>query len=369
VTQSPPIAAPTATYSVQVGQSDAAEWCSLLGRFDDASVYQSWSYGAVHWGRDEICHVVLKRHGQVVSIAQVRVKEMPALRKGIAYVRWGPLCRLRGQAFDVEALERLTAAMKEEFVVRRGLVLRVIPPAFENDTFAQPATSNWTNLGFSRKHDGHAYRTLRLDLRPSVELLRKQLDQKWRNCLNGAERNGLAVLEGTSLELYDKFVAIYEGMMARKQFETTIDVHEFRRLQRDLPEEHKMRIFLCEKDGKKLNAIIVSALGETGIYLLGATSEEGLRAKGAYLLQWRAVQWLKEQDCRWYDLGGINPETNPGVFHFKSGLGGQDVLQLGVFELSGDWISSLFVGAGEQAQAMVRRLRSWNRTERLRGHA
>jgi lipid II:glycine glycyltransferase (peptidoglycan interpeptide bridge formation enzyme) len=121
-----------------------------------------------------------------------------------------------------------------------------------------------------------------------------------------------------------------------------------------------MRIFLCEKDGQTLNAIVVSALGDSGIYLLGATSEEGLKPRGAYLLQWRALQWLKERGCRWYDLGGINPETNPGVFHFKSGLGGKDVRQLPALELSGNWMSTFCVRAAENGRSLVHKLKSRN---------
>ena len=58
---------------------------------------------------------------------------------------------------------------------------------------------------------------------------------------------------------------------------------------------------------------------------LGATSDDGLNAKGAYLLQWTLIQWLKENGIKWYDLGGIDPEGNPGVYSFKRGLSGTDV--------------------------------------------
>ena len=147
-------------------------------------------------------------------------------------------------------------------------------------------------------------------------------------------------------------------MRARKPFETTVEVAEFRRMQAQLPPSLKMETFICEKEGKLLNAIVLSAIGDTAIYLLGATSADGLKLKGAYLLQWHAIQWLKERGCRWYDLGGINSERNPGVYHFKSGLSGEATHQLGTFERSGSWTSALCVRAGEQAQEMVGKIRS-----------
>ena len=63
--------------------------------------------------------------------------------------------------------------------------------------------------------------------------------------------------------------------------------------------------------------LVASAMGDSAIYLLGATSDDGLNAKGAYLLQWTLIQWLKENGFKWYDLGGIDPEGNPGVYSFK----------------------------------------------------
>ena len=148
-------------------------------------------------------------------------------------------------------------------------------------------------------------------------------------------------------------------MMARKRFETTVGVDEFRKLQQDLPEPLRMQVFLCEKDSQTLNAIVISAIGDTAIYLLGATAEAGLSLKGAYLLQWSAILWLKSRGCRYYDLGGINPERNPGVYHFKSGFGADEVQQVGAYDLAGSWRSAAFVKAGERFQALGRHTRAW----------
>ena len=345
-------------FSVHIDEMDAPEWSCLLCQFDDASIYQTWSYGAVHWGSGQLSHVVLKRDGKVVAMAQVRVLKLPALRTGIAYVRWGPLCRLRGGPFDAEAFHQITQAIMHEYAGQRGLLLRVIPPAFENDPFAPEVKIPLASIGMAQPSKSPSYHTMRVNLDHPLVELRKNLDQKWRNCLNRAERNGLQVVQAPTLELYDKFLRAYREMRARKPFETTVEVAEFRRMQAQLPPSLKMETFICEKEGKLLNAIVLSAIGDTAIYLLGATSADGLKLKGAYLLQWHAIQWLKERGCRWYDLGGINSERNPGVYHFKSGLSGEETHQLGTFERSGSWTSALCVRAGEQAQAMVGKIRS-----------
>jgi lipid II:glycine glycyltransferase (peptidoglycan interpeptide bridge formation enzyme) len=345
-------------FSVQIDELDAPEWSGLLCQFDDASIYQTWSYGAVRWGRTQLSHVVLKRNGQAVAMAQVRVLKLPAMRTGIAYVRWGPLCRLRGAPFDAAAFQQITQALKHEYVGRRGLLLRVIPPAFESDPFGPEVKINLAAIGMMQPSPSLPYHTLRVRLDQPVAELRKKLDQKWRNCLNSAERNGLQVVQAPTLELYDKFLSAYREMRARKPFETTVDVAEFRKMQAELPPPLKLETFICEQEGKLLNAIVVSAVGDSAIYLLGATSGDGLKMKGAYLLQWHAIQWLRARGCRWYDLGGINAERNPGVYHFKSGLSGEDAHQLGTFELSGNWTGALVVRAAEQAQVLVGKVRA-----------
>ena len=64
--------------------------------------------------------------------------------------------------------------------------------------------------------------------------------------------------------------------------------------------------------------MVASAIGNMGIYLLGATHDEGLNTKAAYLIHWTMINRLKESGVQSYDLGGINPETNPGVYHFQA---------------------------------------------------
>ncbi len=50
-----------------------------------------------------------------------------------------------------------------------------------------------------------------------------------------------------------------------------------------------------------------------------------MKNNGSYLLQWEMIKWLKQRGCQKYDLGGINLDDNPGVYHFKSGITNQEV--------------------------------------------
>jgi hypothetical protein len=117
-----------------------------------------------------------------------------------------------------------------------------------------------------------------------------------------------------------------------------------------------MRILISLDKGVPVAGIVVSAMGDSAIYLLGATSDAGLHAKGAYLLQWTAIRWLKERGTRFYDLGGINPEKNPGVYSFKRGLSGLEISQIGPLAASESAVSLGLVMAGEALQRASRSL-------------
>ena len=49
----------SADYIVEIDQISKAEWEKLIHIFDDSSIYQTWSYGAVRWGQSNLSHIVI----------------------------------------------------------------------------------------------------------------------------------------------------------------------------------------------------------------------------------------------------------------------------------------------------------------------
>jgi hypothetical protein len=337
-------------YRAEIDAVTAAEWSELLGRFADANLYQTWSYGAVRWGEKNLSHLILHRNGDVVGMAQLRIIRPRFVNRGVAYLRWGPLCHLLGQKLDLAATGQMALALREEYVRKRRLFLRILPNAFAGSPRAAVYQEAFSQFKQPPASSANRDRTFLLDLSPSLEELRKKLDGKWRNQLNRAEKNNLTLIEGSGAAEYRAFQQIYEKMWSRKQFDTTVDVNEFGRLGEDLPAGLKFRILICEHRGKPVSSLVCSAIGNTGIYLLGATYDEGLNTKGAYLLQWTMIKWLKQNGFQHYDLGGIDPEKNPGVYHFKAGFSGEDVTRIPPLEACEDWLST----AGMKAMDFIR---------------
>jgi lipid II:glycine glycyltransferase (peptidoglycan interpeptide bridge formation enzyme) len=341
-------------WQVEVDRATPAEWSKMLDLFDDANIYQTFAYGGVRWGERNLSHLVLKRDGEVLGVAQLRIVRPTPLKFGMAYLRWGPLWERRGLAFDPEVLTRMARAIEDEYLDKRKLFLRILPNAFAGSSRATAMQAAFCRFTPEPLEAGNTYRTFVLDLGPSLDELRSGLDKKWRNQLTRSEKNNLRVIAGHGSEEYRTFCQVYSQMRKRKTFETTVDTDEFGHIQEALAESQRMRILISEDKSVPVAGLVASAMGDSAIYLLGATSDEGLNSKGAYILQWTLIKWLKENGIRWYDLGGIDPEGNSGVYHFKRGLSGTDVCQINPLVTCDSAVSSAIVRAGLAMQRALR---------------
>jgi len=326
----------------------------MLDLFDDANIYQTSAYGGVRWGEKNLSRIVLKRDGEVLGMAQLRIIKPTPLKFGMAYLRWGPLWERRGQPLDPEVPSRLVRAIEDEYLRKRKLFLRVLPNTFVGSPRAEVFQSAFSRFIPEPIDVDNTYRTFVLHLTPTLEELRSGLDKKWRNQLTRSEKNNLTVISGHGSEEYRIFCGIYSQMQKRKAFETTVDADEFGRIQQALPESQRMRVLICEERRVPVAGLVASAMGDSAIYLLGATSDNGLNSKGAYLLQWTLITWLKERGVKSYDLGGIDPKANPGVYHFKRGFSGVDICQMNPFVASDSAVSSGIVKAGLVLQRTLR---------------
>ena len=347
-------------YNAEFDTVDKHEWYEIIDQFSDANLYQTWSYDAVRCGENNISHFVLRLANKIVAAAQARIVRIPILGLGAAYIRWGPLWQLRDQETDPIAFQMAARVLRNEYVCQRGLILRIFPILYDENSHSFLETLQ--QEGYTPTPKKSSQRTLIMNIQPPIEDVRKNFKQKWRNCLNKAERNQLELTQGTEERLFADFIGIYRELLQRKKFEEPNDINEFRIIQRELPPELKMRIFICQSGGLISAGAIFTAIGGTGVYLFGATNDQGMKNNGSYLLQWKAVQWMKNNGCRYYNLNGINPTLNPGSYHFKSGISGKngkDVHYLGRFDCYSGVISATLAHTADLAFPFMKKIISF----------
>jgi hypothetical protein len=336
---------------------DQAKWDSLAARFCDHNVRQLWSYGTILALRQGAAsaHVAIRTGSRVIGIADVRVRTIPVVGGGIAYVSGGPLTRT-GSAHDLDDLHRAMCSLIDEYVRRRGLVLRVALPLGPVEWNAR-ASELMAELGGVVQPSIRQYRTSVVDLTSSLPQIRARLAQKWRNCLNAAERNGLTVVEGDGDALFARFEQLSREFRQRKQFAVQLDLAFYRDVRRHAGAAVSggaLEVSLAELNGVPVAGMLCSTLGDTAVYLLGATATDGLRTKAAYLLQWNAIVRAKSRDICNYDLGGIDPNENPGVSHFKAGLRGGERAGVAPFDFHSRAIRGRIVLLAERAYRFTR---------------
>lgn len=309
-------------YAVEMDAISHDEWDRLLTAFSDASIYQTQAYEAARSTPATVSHFVLRKGGHVIAAAQARIAKIPFIPLGVAYVRWGPMWRRRETEPDPRIFAIAMRAMRNEYVLRRGLLLRILPYAFDEDRERMRAILDRER--FARVSSEPAQQTLVMRIDRPLHELRQGLQQKWRNCLNRAERNSIDIEISRGPELFPTFAAIYADMYARKRFAGASDVNQFRRAAALLQDDARLWIAIARYRGEPAAGVVVSKIGDSGLFLLGATASVGMESKASYLLQWRALEWLQEGGARFYNLHGINPATNPGTYHFKVGLCGKN---------------------------------------------
>jgi len=337
---------------VEAGSVSKNEWSALSERFADRCIYQTNDYAEVRaeeLGADNE-RVVVRFGDAVLGLAQVRIKRLPMVRAGVAYIYRGPLWRRRGAR--PENLGRVLDALREHYCNRAGLEVRAAPGIFD-DHDEKACRAAVAAAGFAPRSQDAVDRTILIDLTPQLDVLRKGLAQKWRNGLNQAERRELAVETRTDDEAMGIFRELYDEMRAAKQFETGVSVASFARIQSRLPEAQKLSVSLAFHGGDAVAGHVSSCLGDTCVYLLGASNDEGRKRKASYLLQWRTIETAKRRGAVRYDLGGIDAAANPGVYHFKSGMGGRECDFPRTFAAPARGSGRLLVPLAEKAYRML----------------
>lgn len=345
-------------YTSEVDTIAEQDWYERLQEFDDANIYQTWSYAKVTWGLHNTSHLVLKRNGSAIALAQVRIVKTPVLDIGIAYVRWGPIWRRWSTEAGEDVFRQAVRALRNEFTCKRGLVLRLFPALFDDGLLCYSTILKEER--FSALRGASSSRTILMDLSPSIDDLRQGMMPHWKRELKTAEHKKLEVIEGDEDGLFAAFIKIYKEMVSRKKFVEPNDINHFRVTQGGLPKELKMKVMLCKSGDDICSGLICSAIGNTAIYLFGATSNSGMKSRGSYLLHWELLKRLKQQGISVYNLHGINPVRNPGTYKFKSdfaGRNGKDVRFLGQFESGAGVLANSCVNGAERVRRIYRYIR------------
>ncbi|MWD29583.1 peptidoglycan bridge formation glycyltransferase FemA/FemB family protein [Aquicoccus sp. SCR17] len=307
------------------------EWPQISGNFEDLNFEQTITYGNAAAERigAKVRFVVAERADEIMAAACIRIKYVPGLRRGIAWIASGPLLVSRSGYFPSEKeISAILAAFRKKICVEEGHILRLRPaalPGWDIESFEAAASA----AGFIPASRGPAYRTVAVDLAPDEGALMKGLHGKWRNLLRASQKSGLELESGPISKLQGRFHALYTEVQEKKGFSPEIPPDFYYQLE-GCDFEHE--VLIARKDGVDLAGITIGRTGTSSVYLFGATASQGRSVNAGYFLIWNGILESRSKGSSWFDLGGIDEANNPDVTRFKRRTGGQEVSAPGPFE-------------------------------------
>jgi hypothetical protein len=294
-------------YTVEVVDKVGAAWDAIVTNFADLCLEQTAAFMTARWGASRLAGLILRDAvtGEPEAAALAVIAALPVLKRGLAYIKFGPLWRHRDRPVRPHLLSAALDALKREFVKSQGLLLRVMPPADPEFSEIWKQRTQRANLLL--------YRTAEFPKRYLVDLTLSEKEQlaslgaKWRANLR----------EVDPVEHLPTFIGLYGDMSARKQFVDRHHVEQLPDFIRTAPGSLRIRMFLANADSVTVAGTIIAGSGDLVFAPFSASNQEALPLRAGFALRWAIINELRGSREKWLDLGGDEGDT--GLRHFKEG--------------------------------------------------
>ncbi len=345
---------PTASLRGQilVGPGQRRRWDDFVRQHPSGHLLQSYAWGDFKRRHDwPNLRVIVTAPGddKILAGAQILFRSMAGL--SIAYIPKGPIVDWDNQPLVATLMQTISAVSRR----RRAIYLKIEP-----NVAVETAFENYLAHDFHFKPASETVQprsTIRVNLDAPPDEILARMKPKTRYNIKLAERRGVScrMADPTQPTDFAQFYNLMETTGQRDSF----GIHSAA-YYRDVWETFYNApagsgagaLWLAEFEGNVVAGVMVFSFGIEAAYLYGVSSDEHRREMPTYLLQWKAMQWAKEQGARFYDFWGIPDEVGAGedeehaelenknvrdglwgVYRFKQGFGGQVLRYAGAYDL------------------------------------
>jgi len=172
-------------------------------------------------------------------------------------------------------------------------------------------------------------KTIEMDL-STEELIWQNISSKNRNVIRGAEKKGVVIKKGKSIELFSKFIEIYNSTMQKDNAELYYYFSNefYNSIHNDLYNHYDM--YYAEFEGEIIAmSIILYANGRIHYHLSGSVFKYRNLAPTNLLLYMVAL-WGAENGYKTFHLGGGVGSGEDGLFKFKKAFNRNSGLQFSI---------------------------------------
>ncbi|MGI8954048.1 MAG: lipid II:glycine glycyltransferase FemX [Nocardioidaceae bacterium] len=355
-------AAPGPTLSVR--PINPSEHLAFLDTLPSASFLQTPAWGTVktEWEHESIGWF---DGDQVVGAALVLYRQLPRVKRYLAYLPEGPLIdwatpelscwldpmvdHLSGKgAFGVRmgppvVARRWDAATVKQAIADDALASLGDVPASATDDTGVAVVRRLRELGWREQPTAGGFSAgqpkynfwVPLADRSEDDVLRG-MNQLWRRNIKKADKSGVQVSVGTRDDL-PAFHAAYAETAERDHF-TPRPLAYFVAMYDALAAEDpdRMRVYLARHEGDLVAATTMVRVGEHAWYSYGASTTAKREVRGSNAVQWQMIRDAMAAGATVYDMRGITDtldadDSHIGLIQFKVGTGGEAV------EYAGEW--------------------------------
>lgn len=302
----------------------ADEWEEALMRFDDANIYQSWRWG-LH--RSEFGWKVIRlvhcTNGIITSLAQILYRNVTPL----ATVYWIP----GGPVGDLKVCDTRFISCIRKLITTPILYIHMGPMTEYRDELASSLHAHGWRRPRSPLNNG---KTLIYNISPSATQRREQLSKNWSRNLSRGEQRDLDVSEWvnpTAQQIASLTNEMHQYKHVRTNQQNLIQTTEslLRNFGKDI-----LLVKCTNGNGDVLALRGAIKLGHKAFDMFAAATPAGRKEYASNLCFWKLIELCERDGVTHYDLSGVDPEGNPGVYNFKKGIGATDFTYLGEWSYS-----------------------------------
>lgn len=296
-------------------------WEKFLTIYQDANFLQSFNWGTFHERLGKTIRRIGFFEGKKLVGVMLAILEK-AKRATYLTVPGGPL-------INWESKEQVQIFRKtiEEIAKKEGAAfIRVRPQIFETEK-----NSNlFKKLGFrSAPMHLHAELTSQLDLNKTEDQILSEMRKSTRYEIKKAIKLGTKIKTSQNPIDIDEFYKL-QAETARRQDFVPFDKRFLKEQFAIFAKDDQAILYTAFMNKVKLAQGFIIFYGQEADYHYGASTEDGRKYPGAYLIQWEAIKEAKKRGLSRYNLWGVAPEQEKdhrfyGVSVFKRGFGGEDL--------------------------------------------
>ena len=286
---------------------NAADWDSALANLGGHPL-QSALWGDARRkvdGIDDQRWIAL-RGGKPIWMVRFEERRVPILG-GVAWAPRGPT----GQAPELEngLPSPLRAALAE-----KGMTVAITDPW--RKAVDDPAQ------GSSQPGP----RTMWVDLAGGKDQVWGGLHKQFKQGIRKAQRASTTIEAAATSGDIERFFRLCEGISNLKGFTLPGSLSLMLRLfEIGHSGDVETKLFVARRAGRLSAGVFIIRCGQSAHFFWGGTDRGDSKEGVGEAAHWAAIEWSLAKGCRIYDLEGIDPERNPGVYFFKKKLGGSEI--------------------------------------------